>query len=96
MAELSISALSIAALERTITYLTPKDRWCKGRPEDGEKRCIWSSLHEQCADPEVFRVAYGVLERLVPGTLTKFNDTHTHAEVLALLKRGVEAAKGNA
>lgn len=88
------SEACIALLEATKDYISSPDRWCQNKPQDGERRCVWAALTALAPTHDIFFEAYSILEKLAQPSLTKFNDTRTHDEVLALMDQGLAIAKG--
>jgi hypothetical protein len=75
----------------------PKN-WVKGQLRDGDAVCALGALYEVAPDRSSLQspvyLAYEALTNLIPGAapqLGNFNDQHTHAEVLALFDRAIEA-----
>lgn len=83
------------------------DGWCRGTDAKDESgrcvRCDDPHARSFCAvgalarvsDKHEFESAYLALRRGLPtrGGVATFNDTHTHAEVIAAFDRAIEAAQ---
>jgi len=66
-------------------------------PTDGEKACIQIAIFRVVdrdfgRDVELARAACDEMEVAIGGSIFKFNDTHSHAEVLAAFDNVIEIA----
>ncbi len=82
------------------------EKWCQGTtsksyPDGSIGRCAFGALvavNYRREDNRLFRGAYNALLGEIPSSATmatsveRFNDTHTHAEVMALWDRAIARA----
>ena len=63
--------------------------WCNGPPR-AEKHCAITAIYVVCNDCKVRGEAADALERQTLGlSIPRYNDTHTHGEVLAAFDRAI-------
>lgn len=73
-------------LLKTRERISDIDNWCQGHLEREDKRClIGAVIYEN--HPATTDVLH-LLQRIV-GHIADFNDSHTHAEVLAALDKAI-------
>lgn len=56
--------------------------------------CAIGALRKTCVDDDSLIYARDVLRDVAKIPITEFNDTHTHAEVIALFDRAIARAEG--
>ena len=80
-----------------------EEDWCPNGPghlHNGRftTRCAITALNTAASEftytySLLFDEAYGLMQRLAGGTISYYNDRHTHAEVLALFDRAIAEAR---
>lgn len=79
--------IEIAIVEETERLLATPDRWCQGQLNKDGAMCLMGALHRAALWRKNRAVVTKTIERIAGCNLPKFNDTHTHADVLGLLGR---------
>ena len=79
------------------------ERWCQGYLRGGDKWCAIGAVYEEADEAESgfaaicdVLAAHAGLDGAAEGRLAEWNDTHTHAEVLALFDRAIATEEGKA
>ncbi len=71
------------------------DKWCQGKFWDGNRCCMIGAIHSVgqtlgiAGTPAA--IAFNTLRQFTCGDTAKFNDTHTHAEVLEVFDKAIAA-----
>jgi hypothetical protein len=96
------SGVSVADVLRKARALIEKpENWLQGEYCDGDKFCLLGAIAKVQELPEykseetpAYFAVKAAVRALDPGTVFphRFNDTHTHAEVLAAFDRAIERA----
>ncbi len=68
------------------------ENWCQGSFRNGHAYCALGAVRESSYGVIRYIEACDVLERLA-GPIPKYNDSHTHAEVLSLFDRAIATAE---
>lgn len=68
------------------------ENWCQRFWEDGGRRCAASAVGSVCQSQDEYNSAYNVLRQQMGDMVSSFNDTHTHAEVIAAFDKAIECA----
>ena len=67
------------------------DKWCQGAYGRGERCCVKGAIWRMRTPSHTMRLAFMALRRVTNSTPETFNDTHTHAEVIAALDAAIAA-----
>lgn len=83
-------------LEKALALIEDEKDWCpNGWGSDAGGKCAAHAIHANV--PHLRGIdAQLAVERLTGCYLGEFNDTHTHAEVVALFKRAIRSEKAKA
>lgn len=89
------SALDILIEGRAL--IDTPDKWTQGSYFEGDKRCSDGALRKACWGAtntfNVYYLAYIRLAHAMGSSVCGFNDTHTHAEVLAAFDQAIAAER---
>lgn len=84
---------NLEALRAARAWITDPRRWSNDGYGDGNRRCMIGALGRTASDIPTLNVAMEALKRVVRDIgfdlISEFNDTHTHAEVLAAYDRAI-------
>lgn len=86
-------------LRRARALIDTPDKWCQGRYHKPTGRhCSLGAMNKAMgrgkSDGFAERALYAAAAEMGDGSVVLYNDTHTHAEVMALFDRAIEIAEG--
>lgn len=89
---------TLEILEKARERISDPEKWCQDTGEDGEKRCMVTAVREVSefgceAQAAAFRALRAALGVHFDNRLATYNDTHSHAEVLAAFDRAIAAER---
>lgn len=86
-------------LRRAKALIGTPEKWCKFSLSSGSARCSAQALAEADGFPDGSDLrryaspARKILERVMVGSICEFNNTRTHADVMAAFDRAIEMAE---
>ena len=74
------------------------EKWCQGHFVDGERRCAEGALHwvtseNYALSGRPYANAWRYLKLACGEGIVRYNDNHTHAEVMVAFDRAIELAR---
>jgi hypothetical protein len=88
----------VEVLQKARALIEKPENWTQGEFKTTDGRfCSVGALNEACPGcNDVWERAYDPLQSVAGGgSVSAFNDTHTHAEVLAAFDKAIELAKSS-
>lgn len=79
------------ALLAARVLIAEPEHWCQGVPKSGCRRCSLEAISVACgSNDELFRACHKRLSQAMGALMvTKFNDEHEHAEVMAAWDKAI-------
>lgn len=80
-------------LEATKAEIDKPQKWCRGISKDHRRICAVNAIDRLALAPRDYNRVIAALHTATNGrSIAEFNDTHTHAEIMALFDQAIAQA----